>query len=66
MRFILINGRTPRPQCFCVLCSEPIGASYLREVGTNLIYGDHDCFADHCESAVLLFESHARAVANLT
>jgi hypothetical protein len=66
MRFILVNGRTPRPHTFCVLCRNPIGAAYLREVGTHLIYCDHDCFADHCESAAQLVESHARAVAHLT
>jgi hypothetical protein len=65
MRFILVNGRTPRPQCFCPMCNHPIGASYLREVGTHLIYCDHDCFADHCESTIQFFESHARAAANL-
>ncbi len=66
MRFILVNGRTPRPQSFCAMCNQPIGASYLREVGTHLIYCDPDCFTEHCSSAALLLESHARAVANLT
>jgi hypothetical protein len=47
------------------MCDHPIGASYLREVGTHLIYCDHDCFADHCESTIQFFESHARAAANL-
>ena len=61
MKFILVNGRTPRPQSLCVLCGEPIGAGYLREVGTHLIYCDHDCYADHCKRAVLALESHARA-----
>jgi hypothetical protein len=61
MRFVLVNGRTPCPQSSCVRCSEPFGASYLREVGTRLCYCDHECYADHCESAVLLLESQARA-----
>jgi hypothetical protein len=61
MRFVLVNGRTPCPQSFCVLCSEPIGASYLREVGTRLAYCDHDCYADHCKSAVQLLEGQSRA-----
>jgi hypothetical protein len=61
MRFILVNGRTPRPQPLCVMCSQPIGTSYLREVGTHLIYCDHDCFAYHCESVVQFFEDQARA-----
>src|SRR6266849_1948280 len=41
MRFVLVNGRTPCPQTFCVLCCEPIGASYLREIGTRLCYCHH-------------------------
>jgi hypothetical protein len=56
MRFILVNGRTPCPQSSCVLCCEPIGTSYLREIGTRLSYCDHNCYADHCRSAVLVPE----------
>jgi len=59
MRFVLVNGRTPCLKSICVLCGEPISASYLREVGTQLTYCDHDCYADHCASAALLFESCA-------
>jgi hypothetical protein len=61
MRFVLVNGRTPRPQSLCVLCCEPIGTSYLREIGTRLPYCDHKCYADHCKKAVLVLENHARA-----
>jgi hypothetical protein len=31
MRFVLVGGRPPRRQCFCVMCNQPIGANYLRE-----------------------------------
>ena len=57
MRFGLVNGRTPCQKSVCVLCGDPIGASYLRKVGTQLTYCDHDCYADHCASAALLLES---------
>jgi hypothetical protein len=63
MRFVLVNGRTPCQKSVCVPCGEPIGASYLREVGTHLTYCDHDCYADHCASAAQLLENHARASA---
>jgi NAD(P)H dehydrogenase (quinone) len=43
MRFVLVNGRTPRPQSFCAWCCEPIGENYLRELTTHLSYCDHDC-----------------------
>jgi hypothetical protein len=56
-----VNGRTPRPEAFCVMCGQPIEKSYLREIGTHLTYCDHNCYADHCQSAFLLLESQARA-----
>jgi hypothetical protein len=61
VRFVLVNGRTPSPQSLCVLCCEPIGASYLREIGTGLPYCDHDCYADHCKRAIMALENHAKA-----
>jgi hypothetical protein len=64
MRFVLVNGRTPRPRSLCVMCVQPVGATYLREVGTQLIYCDHDCYATHCESAVLLLDNQAAASLN--
>jgi hypothetical protein len=38
MKFVLVNGRTPRPQSFCALCCEPIGESYLRELTTQAFH----------------------------
>jgi hypothetical protein len=51
MRFILVNGRTPCAQSSCVLCCRTIGASYLREIGTQLPYCDHNCYAEQCKRA---------------
>jgi hypothetical protein len=61
MRFVVVNGRTPRPRSCCTLCCKPIGASYLREIETRLSYCDDECYAEHCEGAVLAIENHARA-----
>jgi hypothetical protein len=61
MKFVVVNGRMPCQQSFCALCREPIGAGYLREVGTRLAYCDHDCYDEHCKSAALLLESRSRA-----
>jgi hypothetical protein len=61
MRFILVNGRTPCRQSSCTLCGKQIGGSYLREIATRLPYCDPDCYADHCEGAVLAIETHASA-----
>jgi len=61
MRFVLVNGRTPCRRSLCVMCDQPIAASYLREVGTQLAYCNHDCYADHCHSTILLLEKQSRA-----
>jgi hypothetical protein len=63
VRFIMVNGRTPRPRSSCVMCNQPVGASYLREIGTHLIYCDHNCYESHFRSAVMLLEN--RAIASL-
>jgi hypothetical protein len=61
MKFVLVNGRTPRPQSFCALCREPIGESYLRELTTRLSYCDHKCYAGQCQVPVPALQKHARA-----
>jgi hypothetical protein len=61
MRFVLVNGRTPFRQISCVLCREPIGAGYLRDVRTRLCYCDAKCYALRCEATVLLIDNRTRA-----
>ena len=61
MKFALVNDRTPGKQSSCVLCGEPIGTGYLREIGTGVFYCDHDCYAEHCRSAVMALANFARA-----
>ena len=61
MKFVLVNGRTPRPKSFCALCSEPIGESYLRALTTRLSYCDHKCYAGHCKVPVLELQNYVRA-----
>ena len=45
-----------------VLCCEPIGESYLREIGTRLSYCNHNCYVDHRTDAVLALENRAGIV----
>jgi hypothetical protein len=61
MKFVLVNGRTPRPQSFCALCCEPVGESYLRELTTRLFYCDHECYAGNRNAAAPALQKHARA-----
>jgi hypothetical protein len=35
-------------------------SSYLREIWTHLTYCNHDCYAEHCNSAIRLLESRAK------
>jgi hypothetical protein len=61
MKFVLVNGRTPRMQSVCALCCESIGESYLRDIATQLSYCNHKCYVDHCKVPVLAFRFHAMA-----
>jgi hypothetical protein len=61
MRFILVNGRTPRPRSLCVMCDRQVRTNYLREFGTHLIYCDQNCYAAHCRGAVLFLDDQAIA-----
>ncbi len=59
--FILVNGRSPRPQSFCTFCCEPIQDSYVREIVTRRPYCSVKCYVDHCMDTTRAFENHARA-----
>ena len=61
MKFVLVNGRTPRTQSLCAMCCEPIGGSYLRDIVTRLLYCNHECHVDHCKAPVLALQYHAMA-----
>ena len=52
MKFVLVNGRSPRPESFCALCCEPISESYLRELATRLSYCSYQCYLGHCKLSV--------------
>ena len=60
VKFVLVNGRTPRPQSFCALCCEPIGESYLREIATKLSYCDHKCYVGRQKLAAPVFTEIVR------
>jgi len=61
MTFVLVNGRTPRPQSYCALCCEPIAESYLRELSTRLSYCDHKCYPSRCKTLTRMLLKSARA-----
>ena len=61
MKFVLVNGRTPRPESFCALCCEAIGESYLRELATRLSYCSYQCYRGHCQLSMSALKERARA-----
>ena len=61
MKFIVVNGRTPRPQSFCALCCKSIGETYLRELTTRLSHCDNSCYTGNCKVAAPTVQKHARA-----
>ena len=61
MKFVLVNGRTPRTQSLCALCLEPIGEAYLRDIVTRFPYCNHKCYVNHCKAPVLQLQYHAMA-----
>jgi hypothetical protein len=61
MKFILVNGRRPRPESPCALCRKPIGDSYLRDIATRLSYCDHKCHAGHRKGVLPRLQFDARA-----
>jgi hypothetical protein len=65
MNFVLVNGRTPCRNSVCASCGESIRNSYLRELGTQLYYCDHGCYADHCNRVMDLSGYTRAAIAAL-
>ncbi len=61
MKFVWVNGSTPRTQSFCALCCESIGESYVRDIAAQLAYCNHKCYVDHCKVPVLALQCHAIA-----
>jgi hypothetical protein len=62
MRFVLVNGRTPRSQSFCAVCCEPISESYLREIATRLSYCDRKCYLSRSMRIVPPLQYHSSAL----
>ena len=61
MKFVWVNGRTPRPESFCALCCEEIGETYVRELTTHLSYCSYECYLGHCKLSISTPKEHARA-----
>jgi hypothetical protein len=65
VKFVLVNGRTPYPQTFCMLRCESIKSGYLRATTTQYPYCDYECYSHYCESVARLREAGVRAKRNI-
>src|ERR1700730_6755367 len=61
MKFILVNGRTPRSHSFCAVCNDRIEENYLRDVTTSLTYCDCRCYAERRVGTAVTIRDCARA-----
>jgi hypothetical protein len=61
MKFVVVNGRSPRLQSTCTQCRKEIGDSYLRDIATRLSYCTHKCYAGRRKSAISAIRFQARA-----
>jgi hypothetical protein len=62
IRFVLVNGREPRSDTTCALCSLIIKNEYVRAPQTGLIYCDAQCFAEHEKMTALTLKKNVRKV----
>jgi hypothetical protein len=53
MRCVIVNGAKLKAQACCARCGRPIGDSYIREIGSRLIYCDFHCYSVALETSVV-------------
>jgi hypothetical protein len=44
MRCVLVNGARLKAPVSCAHCANKISASYVREIGTRIVYCDFGCY----------------------
>ena len=58
LRYIVVNGRNDaREANYCTICCTPLGKSYVREIGTSLLYHSHYCLETHVRQSTVALES---------
>ena len=61
MKFVLVNGRTPRPRACCAWCGELIMEGYVRDIATGLSYCNHFCWVDRPRAIMLHAQKRSAA-----
>jgi hypothetical protein len=62
MRCVLVNGANLKADACCAHCRTKIGESYIREIGTRLMYCDYDCYREAVEAPIPALGYRARPV----
>ena len=61
MKFVMVNGRTPRPQSLCAFCCRSIVNGYLRELATRRFYCDQGCHSGYKKVAIRVSQNRVKA-----
>jgi hypothetical protein len=62
MRCIVVNGAKLKAEALCAHCGNKVGESYVREIGTGLIYCDFHCYSVAVETSVGVLGYRAPAI----
>lgn len=66
MRCVLVNGASLKAPTLCAHCSNKVGASYVREIGTRIVYCDFRCYSAAIEIPVRMLGYRAPATTTWT
>lgn len=61
MRCVVVNGAKLKAEMPCAHCGSKIGESYIRDIGSRLIYCDFRCYSNAAEQSALAFGYRAPA-----
>jgi hypothetical protein len=59
MRCIIVNDANLKAETACSRCGKQIGESYIREIGSRLIYCDYRCYSVAFKTSVAALGYHA-------
>jgi hypothetical protein len=62
MRCVVVNGAHLKAETSCAHCGDKIGQSYVREIGSRLIYCDFQCYRAAVENALAVLSSRVPAL----
>jgi hypothetical protein len=62
MRCIIVNDAYLKSQTFCAHCGNRIGESYVRKIGSGLIYCDYRCYGVAHKASAPALRYHAPAL----